>query len=166
MHIHLSYEEQFSCIEFVDAAGKKNGKRSADDMMTSSPIPTSPDQRSIDEDEHVDVDDEEDMAQAKTERLNDAQEANANIDEYVTNEHDSDDEIADVDFSGDEADKGPNAAEALRAQVVAQQIEKQQTSSSSGTSGSGSSGSGSGSGSSSSDSEGSDDDSASSGGDS
>ncbi|GFQ06461.1 ell-associated factor 1 [Phtheirospermum japonicum] len=70
---------------------------------------------------------------------------------------DTDDEIADVDVSDDEADKGPNAAEALRAQVIAQEG-KGESSSSSGSS-SESSGSGSGSGSSSSDSESSDADS-------
>jgi len=73
----------------------------------------------------------------------------------------TDDEIADVDDSGDEVDKGPNAAEALRAQVNAEGREgrDEQTSTSSSSSGSGSSSaSGSGS-SSSSDSEGSDEDS-------
>ncbi|KAJ0038584.1 hypothetical protein Pint_22218 [Pistacia integerrima] len=39
------------------------------------------------------------------------------VDIFVPRHHDTDDEIADVDDSGDEADKGPNAAEALRAQV-------------------------------------------------
>ncbi|EHA8592404.1 hypothetical protein COCNU_contig69488198G000010 [Cocos nucifera] len=77
--------------------------------------------------------------------------------------NETDDEIADVDVS-DEADEGPNAAEALRAQVNAEEEQQQQeTSSSSSSTESGSSGSGSGS--SSSDSDGSDDDSASSGGD-
>lgn len=73
----------------------------------------------------------------------------------------TDDEIADVDVSDDDVDKGPNAAEALRAQVNAEET-SEQTSSSSSSSGSGSrsgSGSSSGSSSSSSDSEGSDEDS-------
>ncbi|KAK2385578.1 ell-associated factor Eaf [Trifolium repens] len=71
----------------------------------------------------------------------------------------TDDEIADVDDSGDEVDKGPNAAEALIARMNAEG-RNEQTSTSSSSSGSGSSGSGSGSGSSSSsDSEGSDEDS-------
>lgn len=70
----------------------------------------------------------------------------------------TDDEIADVDDSGDEVDKGPNAAEALRAHMNAEGREEQ-TSTSSSSSGSGSSSaSGSGS-SSSSDSDGSDEDS-------
>lgn len=147
-------------------AGKKNGKRSSDEMNTLSPLFTSPDQKSND-DEHVDVDDEEDATQAKRERLNDGQDINVNIDEDVTNEHESDDELADVDLTDDEADRGPNAAEALRAQVDAEQNEKPQSSTSSGSSVSGSSGSGSASSSSDSDGsrEGSDDDSATSGGD-
>lgn len=75
--------------------------------------------------------------------------------------NETDDEIADVDVS-DEADEGPNAAEALRAQVNAEEEQQQQETSSSGSSSeSGSSGSGSGSSSSYS----SADDSASSGGD-
>lgn len=142
-------------------AGKKNGKRTADEMNAPSPVLASPEEKSNNEEEHVDVDDDEDM-QVNHEVLIDTHETNVNIDDNVSNGSDSDDEIADVDLSDDEADKGPNAAEALRAQVDAEQNEKQQTSSSSGTS-SGSSGSGTGS--SSSDSEGSDDDSASSGGD-
>lgn len=81
----------------------------------------------------------------------------------IPHQTDTDEEIADVDLTDDEADKGPNAAEALRAQVNAQAREGQ-TSSSSSSSGSESSGSGSGSGSgsrssSSSDSESSDADS-------
>lgn len=78
--------------------------------------------------------------------------------------HNTDDEIADVDVSDDEAGKGPNAAEALRAQVNAEEGRQQQDddNDSSSSSGSGSSSSGSSSGSSSSGS--SDDDSASSGG--
>ncbi|KMZ72683.1 putative ELL-associated factor [Zostera marina] len=78
--------------------------------------------------------------------------------------NDSDDEIADVDVNDDVEGNGLNAAEALRAQVNAE--EQQQTSSSSGSGSSSSdSDSGSGSGSSSSESEASDDDTASSAGD-
>ncbi|KAE9618702.1 putative transcription elognation factor Eaf [Lupinus albus] len=69
----------------------------------------------------------------------------------------TDDEIADVDESGDEVDKGPNAAEALRAQVNAEG-RNEQTSTSSSSSGTGSSESSSGTGSSS-NSEASDEDS-------
>ncbi|KAL3637772.1 hypothetical protein CASFOL_018220 [Castilleja foliolosa] len=66
---------------------------------------------------------------------------------------DTDDEIADVDVSDNEADKGPSAAEALRAQVIAQEGKWESSSSS------GSSSESSGSGSSSSNSESSDADS-------
>ena len=84
---------------------------------------------------------------------------NVGFDINRPHQNDTDDEIADVDDSGDEVEKGPNAAEALRAQVNAEERDEQ-TSSSSSSSGSGSSGSGSGSGSSSSsDSDGSDEDS-------
>lgn len=173
--IRPSYNAAPVAVERIDIgerdssspAGKKNGKRSSDEMSTLSLLFTSPDQKSND-DEHVDVDDEDDATQAKPERLSDFQDINVNIDEDGTNEHESDDdEMADVDLIDDEADRGPNAAEALKAQVHAEQNEKPQSSSSSGTSGSGSSGSGSASSSSDSDGshEGSDDDSASSGGD-
>ncbi|MCL7030279.1 hypothetical protein MKW94_022152 [Papaver nudicaule] len=67
---------------------------------------------------------------------------------------DTDDEIADVDVSDDEPDRGPNAAEALRAQVMNEEGGAHSTSSSD-SSGSGSSDSGSAS--SSSDSEASED---------
>ncbi|KAI4386503.1 hypothetical protein MLD38_004431 [Melastoma candidum] len=71
--------------------------------------------------------------------------------------NDYDDEIADVDDSGDEGNKGQNAADALRTQLnVSKTKSSQHTSSSSSSSGSDS---GTGSSSSSSDSEGSDDDS-------
>lgn len=85
------------------------------------------------------------------------------IDINIPHQNDIDEEIADVDISDDE-DKGPNAAEALRAQLIPEGGEmNRQTSSSSGSSGSESSGSssqsGSGTRSSSSDSESSDGDS-------
>lgn len=66
---------------------------------------------------------------------------------------DTDEEIANVDASDDEGAKGPNAAEALRAQVNAQAREEGQQNSSSSSSSSESSGSGSGSRSSSSNSD-------------
>ncbi|EEF29743.1 suppressor protein SRP40 [Ricinus communis] len=68
------------------------------------------------------------------------------IDINLPHQADTDDEIADVDISDDEVDKGPNAAEALRAQVNAEG-RKEHASSSSTSSGSDSSGSSSGSGS-------------------
>ncbi|XP_031476003.1 uncharacterized protein LOC116247809 isoform X2 [Nymphaea colorata] len=120
-------------------------------LPTSSPIGKS------DESEKIDVLMDDDEAEAG---LGEAPKMNLNMRNI---ENDSEDEIADVDITDEEADKGPNAAEALRAQVNAQ-ARNGQTSSSSGSSGSGSSGSGSGSASgsgsgSSSDSEASDDDS-------
>ncbi|KAM0961220.1 hypothetical protein ACFX2I_020524 [Malus domestica] len=45
-------------------------------------------------------------------------EANPGFDTNVPHQNESDNEIADVDDSGDEVDKGPNAAAALRAQVM------------------------------------------------
>ncbi|KAF5737838.1 hypothetical protein HS088_TW13G00729 [Tripterygium wilfordii] len=64
------------------------------------------------------------------------------IDINLPHQIDTDDEIADVDVTDDEANKGPNAAEALRAQVNAEG-RKDQTSTSSSSSDSESSGSGS-----------------------
>ncbi|GLT35030.1 hypothetical protein SLA2020_095150 [Shorea laevis] len=83
----------------------------------------------------------------------DEQKHQAGCDTSAPRQINTDDEIADVDDSGDEAEKGLNAAEALRAQVNVGEGDGQTSSSGS------SSGSGSGSSSSSSDSEGSDEDS-------
>lgn len=107
--------------------------------------------------EHQDIDIDDLFGSGTPEDDNNAEEKdNVGFDMNVPH---TDDEFADVDDSGDEVDKGPNAAEALRAQVNAEGRDEQ-TSSSSSSSGSGSSESGSGSGSSSSsDSEGSDEDS-------
>ncbi|KAL3640405.1 hypothetical protein CASFOL_015373 [Castilleja foliolosa] len=69
---------------------------------------------------------------------------------------DTDDEIADVDVSDDEGDKRPNAAEALKATLIAQEGKGESSSSSGSSSESSGSGSGSGSSSSSSDSDSSD----------
>ncbi|KAJ7000458.1 ELL-associated factor 2-like [Populus alba x Populus x berolinensis] len=77
-----------------------------------------------------------------------------NIDINLPHQAETDDEIADVDISDDDIDKGPNAAEALKA-LNAEGM-KGQNSSSSGSSGSDSSGSESGSSSSDSESSGGD----------
>ncbi|BFG17170.1 ELL-associated factor 2 [Prunus yedoensis var. nudiflora] len=121
----------------------------------------SPDPKNEEVEEHQDIDIEELFGSVSPENGNAAEDgANAGFDMSMRNQNESDNEIADVDDSGDEVDKGPNAAEALRAQVNAEGREKQtSTSGSSSGSGSSSSGSGSGSSSSSSDNEGSDDDS-------
>ncbi|XP_077243955.1 uncharacterized protein LOC143884328 [Tasmannia lanceolata] len=138
----------------------------SNDYLSAPPNPpiVSPDPKNYELEENLDlvVDDDEGMPNKMSAV---AQGAKIGFDVNVPYQNDTDEEIADVDDSDDETGKGPNAAEALRAQVNAEGREEGQTSSSSGSSGSGSSGSGSGSGSSSSDSEGSDDDSASSGGD-
>ncbi|KAG9449387.1 hypothetical protein H6P81_009352 [Aristolochia fimbriata] len=118
----------------------------------------SPDPKNQDLEENLDIVDDDDMIPTTT---GIGQELNTGFD---INPNDTDDEIADVDVSDDEANKGPNAAEALRAQVNAEERDAQ-SSSSSDSSGSASSGSGSGSATSSSSNDGSDDDSASSGGD-
>lgn len=120
-------------------------------LATTSPGPKN------EVEEHQDIDIDDLFGSGTPEEDNVAEEKeNVGFDMNVPHQNDTDDEIADVDDSGDEVDKGPNAAEALRAQVNAQGRDEPSSSSSS-SSGSGSSGSGSGSGSSSSsDSEGSD----------
>lgn len=120
---------------------------------------SSPDLKNDDADEHQDIDIDDIFGAVSPDEDNAAErKADGGFDISIPR-NDSDDEIADVDDSGDEANKGPNAAEALRAQVHAAEKDEQSSSSSS-SSGSGSSGSASASGSSSSsDSEGSDEDS-------
>lgn len=140
--------------------GPKPSGRTAD-YLTGQPNPASisPEPKNYELEENLDVVvDDDEGSPIKINAV--AREANTGFDINVPTQNDTDDEIADVDLSDDEAGKGPNAAEALRAQVNA---EGRQTSSSSGSSSSGSSGSGSGSGSSSSDSEGSDDEASSAG---
>lgn len=145
------------------AGSKSAGKGIVDfssDLPNASAV--SPDLKNENDevDEHHEIDIEDIFGAASPEEGNAAEDkANVGFDINVPHQNDTDDEIADVDDSGDEVDKGPNAAEALRAQVNAEERDEQ-TSSSSSSSGSGSSGSGSGSGSSSSsDSDGSDEDS-------
>ncbi|KAJ4973509.1 hypothetical protein NE237_006683 [Protea cynaroides] len=108
-------------------------------------------------DEHLEIVIDDDGGGVTPDKENAAEqhqrEVNTGLDINLPNQNETDDEIADVDVSDDDADNGPNAAEALRAQVNAEERDGQTSSSSA------SSGSSSGSGSSSSDSEGSDDDS-------
>ncbi|EXB65618.1 hypothetical protein L484_025884 [Morus notabilis] len=141
------------------SASKGVADYSSDPPNTSSVAPD-PKNENEEVDEHQDIDIEDIFGAELPEDVNAAEDkANVGFDINVPHQNDTDDEIADVDDSGDEVDKGPNAAEALRAQVNAEERDEQ-TSTSSSSSGSGSSGSGSGSGSgSSSDSEGSDEDS-------
>ncbi|KGN50678.1 ELL-associated factor 2 [Cucumis sativus] len=110
------------------------------------------------DDEHQDIDIDDIFGSVSSDDGNNAEEERVEpgFDINIPHQNDTDDEIADVDDSGDEAEKGPNAAEALRAQVNAEGRAEQSSSSSSSGSGSGSS---SGSSSASSDSEASDEDS-------
>ncbi|KAI9169322.1 hypothetical protein LWI28_010687 [Acer negundo] len=138
-----------------NSGAKPAGKAIADLFDQSNVSTGSPGLKNDEADDHQDID-LEDIFGAEPD---DGDAAEQKVDAGFANKesrNDSDDEIADVDVSDDEANRGPNAAEALRAQVNAQE----RSSSSSSSSGSGSSGSGSGSGSSSSsDSDGSDEDS-------
>ncbi|KAH0464512.1 hypothetical protein IEQ34_007298 [Dendrobium chrysotoxum] len=160
--VHLEVER--IDIGDPDSSGPKPSKRTFDiHSALPNPFSTSPDTKTPEPDDNVDILDDDDGPPPKANSFG--------FDINLPNQTDTDDEIADVDVSDDDGDKGPNAAEALRAQVNAaeegqqQDQEQDETSSSSGSSGTGSSGSGSGSGSSSSDSDDSDGDSATSGGD-
>jgi len=114
----------------------------------------SPGPKSDENEEHQDID-IDDLFGSRTpeDEIAAEEKDNAGVDINVSRQNDTDEEIADVDDSGDEAERGPNAAEALRAQVNAEERDEQTSSSSS------SSGSSSSSSSSSSDSDGSDEDS-------
>lgn len=151
--ISLFQKTRSQCCNYHATGARSSGKGFANADNSSDPpnVPaTSPPEAKNDEnEEHHDIDIDEIFGTQSPEEGNAAEDKNVG----------TDDEIADVDDSGDEVDKGPNAAEALRAQVNAEE-RGDQTSTSSSSSGSGSSGSGSGSASSSSsDSDGSDEDS-------
>ncbi|XP_059624601.1 uncharacterized protein LOC132267458 [Cornus florida] len=126
-----------------------------------NPSTTSPDLKNDDLEEQLDIlNDDDDDGSGAADRGNAAdKEIQTGIDINLPHQNDTDDEIADVDVSDDEVDKGHNAAEALRAQVNAEGRHGRTSSSSSIGSESSGSGSGSGSGSSRSDSESSDGDS-------
>ncbi|XP_041003336.1 ELL-associated factor 2 [Juglans microcarpa x Juglans regia] len=130
-----------------------------------NPLTSSPDSKDCELEEDIDIvnDNEDDFGTAENENLTEM-EFNNGFDINLPHPADMDDEIAEVDVSDDVMDKGPNAAEALRAQVNAEAREKEETSSTNSSSGSGSgsgsrSRSGSRSGSSGGDSESSDGDS-------
>ncbi|XP_068643182.1 uncharacterized protein [Aristolochia californica] len=153
--------ERIDIGEPISPAAKPSSRRT--DYLSPARLnqsTVSPDPKNYELEENLDIVDDDDK-QILNNPTGIRQEANTG---YNMNQNETDDEIADVDVSDDEAQKGPNAAEALRAQVNAEEREAQ-TSSSSESSGSASSGSGSGSATSSSSNGGSDDDSASSGGD-
>ncbi|KAI4357691.1 hypothetical protein L6164_001625 [Bauhinia variegata] len=144
-------------VERIDIGDSENttGARSIAKGMVDNPTEppntstTSPGTKN-DVEEHRDIDIDDLFGSGTPEHDNNGEDKDNGFEMTMRHQNDSDDEIADVDVSGDEVDKGPNAAEALRAQVNAEEEGDEQTSSSSSSSGSGSSGSGSGSGSSSS----------------
>lgn len=155
--------ERIDIGEPENPAPRNNNRSSTYQAVTTNPFSVSPDPN--DQEENLDILGDDDNCSPNNMASGQGTSVRG-FDINLPNQLDMDDEIADVDVN-DEADEGPNAAEALRAQVNAEgQQEEQDTSSSSGSSSSSSSsGSGSGSGSSSSGSDGSDGDSASSGGD-
>ncbi|KAL3346237.1 hypothetical protein AABB24_024928 [Solanum stoloniferum] len=114
----------------------------------------SPDMKYDDLDEQLDIlnDDEDDTTAANGGNVT-VEEFKTGIDINIPHQNDTDDEIADVDVSDDNEDKGRNAAEELRAQVNAEGKENHTSSSNSSSS---SDSSGSDSASSSSDNESSD----------
>ncbi|XP_020592465.1 ELL-associated factor 1-like [Phalaenopsis equestris] len=138
-----------------NSAGSKPSKTTSDIYSTlPNPFPPSPHDKTHEPDDSVDILEEDESSPPK---------ANL-VESNLSNQADTDDEIADVDASDGEGNKGPNAAEALRAQVNAAEEGQQREESSSSSGSSESSGSGSGSGSSSDDSDDSDGDSATSAG--
>lgn len=159
--------ERIEIGDFKSFDAKPREEKAVDRQSTTpNPSYASPDLKNDDLEEELDIlnDDDDDVGEANN-RVNTAEkETFTGIDINMPHQNDTDDEIAEVDINDDEADKGPNAAEALRAQVNAEESKEQSSSSSdssaSGSSGSGSgSASGSGSGSSSSDNDSSDADS-------
>jgi ELL-associated factor len=111
-----------------------------------NPSTSSPDSEDFELEEHLDIvndDDDDGCGTAEKENIT-KREFNSVFDINLPHPADMDDEIAEVDVSDDETDNGPNAAEALRAQVNAEAREEQ-TSSASSSSRSDSSGSESGS---------------------
>ncbi|GJN05208.1 hypothetical protein PR202_ga22817 [Eleusine coracana subsp. coracana] len=155
--------ERIDIAEPENPGPRYNNKSASYQPVTTNPFAVSPDPD--DQEDKLDIlGDDDDNGLPNNVAAGQGTSIHA-FDINLSNQHDLDDEIADVDVN-DEADEGLNAAEALRAQVNAEgKQEEQDSSSSSGSTSSSSSSSGSGSGSSSSDSDGSDGDSASSGGD-
>lgn len=121
-------------------------------MGSSPPLPnpstSSPEPKNFEPEENVDiVDDSDDSCEAERGSTYEKESRTGlDIDINLPHQMDMDDEIA-VDVSDDYPDKGPNAAEALRAQVNAEGREESSSSSSSSDSESTGTESGSGSGS-------------------
>ncbi|KAJ0042575.1 hypothetical protein Pint_18664 [Pistacia integerrima] len=162
-------------VEQIDTGNSTNldaEPQSEKDVECSSlpnPSTSSPFAENFEAEEHVEIVDDNDDGFETGNKGNVSEKefcTGLDIDINLPHQVDVDEEIADVDVSDDDADKGPNAAEALRAQVNAEWRKKQTSSSSSssesessGTESGSGSGSGSGSVSTSTDSESSDGDS-------
>ncbi|KAB2057575.1 hypothetical protein ES319_A11G178200v1 [Gossypium barbadense] len=138
--------ERINTSDFTSRESRKENS----EFPTSIPNqPTaSPDPKNYESEEQVDIvnddDDNDGLGAVKEDDASEKVSTGFNFE--LPHQKDMDDEIADVDLSDDEEKAGGNAAEALRAQVNAEENEEH-TSSSSSSSGSESSGSGSGSGS-------------------
>ncbi|KAJ1415920.1 Transcription elognation factor Eaf, N-terminal [Sesbania bispinosa] len=103
--------------------GIKSGSKRSSDHLAEPPIvsATSPDTKNEVE-EHQDIDIDDLFGSGTPEDDNNVEEKdNVGFDMNIPH---ADDEIADVDDSGDEVDKGPNAAEALRAQPNLEECNK------------------------------------------
>lgn len=141
-------------VEQIDIGDPESlGAKAKDEKDTDyppsnpNPLTSSPDSKHFELEEHLDIVNDYDDGCGTAEKENTTErEFHTGIDINLPHPADMDDEIAEVDVSDDETDKGPNAAEALRAQVNAEAREEQ-TSSASSSSESESSGSESGSGS-------------------
>ncbi|KAL9427735.1 hypothetical protein AB3S75_029837 [Citrus x aurantiifolia] len=140
-------------VEQIDIGNSGNSEsKSGKDMGSSPPLPnpstSSPEPKNFESEENVDiVDDSDDSCEAaRGSTYEKESRTGLDIDINLPHQMDMDDEIA-VDVSDDYPDKGPNAAEALRAQVNAEGREESSSSSSSSDSESTGTESGSGSGS-------------------
>lgn len=141
---HIDFDKP-ECLE------PENEKHEQHPSSLANPSAASQDLKDYESEEHIEIDDDLDYnysGATKRENASNREFQTGGIDININIPHpvDVDDEIADVDVSGDEANTGPNAAEALRAQVNAEG-RGENASSSSSSSGSESSESGSGSGS-------------------
>ncbi|KAK9074712.1 hypothetical protein SSX86_003030 [Deinandra increscens subsp. villosa] len=157
--LRVAYEFRHIFILFPDGKAREE-KVTDNSSVPSNSFYASPDAKTDDDlDEQLDIlndDDDDEIDIGGTDNMETERQPFTGIDINIPHPNESDDEIAEVDVSDDDGDGVSNAAEALRAQLNAE--ERKEPSSSSGDS------SGSDSGSSSSSS--SDSDSASSEGDS
>ncbi|XP_031255944.1 ell-associated factor Eaf-like isoform X3 [Pistacia vera] len=140
-------------VEQIDTGNSTNLEPQSEKDVECSSLPNpstlSPFAENFEAEEHVEIVDDNDDGFETGNKGNVSEKefcTGLDIDINLPHQVDVDEEIADVDISDDDADKGPNAAEALRAQVNAE-WRKKQTSSSSSSSESESSGTESGSGS-------------------